>query len=101
MTTTTSTWMHHQLARARPILAAEGPSMLRIVVASVVAWQLCIWLGAQQPPIFAVIVPLVALRDAPYSALNVSMVRLIGVVGGVLIGIAVLHVIRPSALAVG
>jgi uncharacterized membrane protein YccC len=70
-------------------------------VASVVAWQLCIWLGAQQPPIFAVIVPLVALRDAPYSALNVSMVRLIGVVGGVLIGIAVLHVIRPSALAVG
>lgn len=39
MTATTSTWMHHQLARARPILAAEGPSMLRIVVASVVAWQ--------------------------------------------------------------
>ena len=103
MTATTSTWMwmHHQLARARPILAAEGPSMLRIVVASVVAWQVCVWLGAQQPPIFAVIVPLVALRDAPYSALNVSMVRLIGVVGGVLIGIAVLHVIRPSALAVG
>ena len=76
MTATTSMWMHHQLACARPILAAEGPSMLRIVVASVVAWQVCVWLGAQQPPIFAVIVPLVALRDAPYSALNVSMVRL-------------------------
>ena len=35
MTATTPTWMHHQLARARPILAAEGPGMLRIVVASV------------------------------------------------------------------
>jgi hypothetical protein len=98
---TTLTWMHQQLDRARPILAAEGPNMVRIVVASVVAWQLCVWLGAQQPPIFAVIVPLVAMRDAPYSALNVSMVRLVGVVGGVGIGIAVLHVIRPSALAVG
>jgi Aromatic acid exporter family member 1 len=98
--TSTVSWPHRQLDRARPILADEGPTMLRILVASVVSWQLCIWLGAHQPPIFAVIVPLVAMRDAPYAALNVSITRLVGVVGGVCIGIAVLHVIRPSALAV-
>jgi hypothetical protein len=101
MTATTTTWLHRQVARARPTLAAEGPTMVRILVASVVSWQLCIWLGAHHPPIFAVIVPLVAMRDAPYAAFSVSLVRLVGVVGGVCTGIAVLHFVSPSALAVG
>jgi uncharacterized membrane protein YgaE (UPF0421/DUF939 family) len=86
--------------RVRPVLATEGPYVVRIVVASVVSWQICLWLGANQPPVYAVIVPLVALRDAPYSALNVSTARLVGVVGGVCVGFGVLQFMRPSTLAV-
>ncbi|MGW6704301.1 FUSC family protein [Streptomyces sp. NPDC054956] len=85
--------------RARELLRTEGPAAARIVVTVAVAWQVALWLGADQPPVFAAIVPLVALRGDPMTALGTSLQRAAGVVAGVLIGIAVLNVLRPSTAA--
>ncbi len=85
---------------SRGLRRRNGAQLARIAVAGAVSWQLCIWLGARQPPVYAVIVPLVALRDEPFSAFNVSLARLVGVVAGLATGIAVLHVLHPGAAAV-
>ncbi|WP_326837096.1 FUSC family protein [Amycolatopsis rhabdoformis] len=85
--------------RVRELVRAEGPFAVRIVVTAAVAWQVCVWLGARQPPVFAVVVPLVSLRNDPYTTLNVSLARLAGVVSGLALGIAVLRVLHPSTLA--
>ncbi|MFE9629482.1 aromatic acid exporter family protein [Streptomyces sp. NPDC006463] len=82
--------------RYREIARTEGPAAARIVVTVAVAWQVALWLGADQPPVFAAIVPLVALRGDPMTALGTSLQRALGVVAGVLIGLAVLNVLRPS-----
>ncbi|MGW4490242.1 FUSC family protein [Amycolatopsis sp. NPDC004368] len=87
------------LARVGVLLRADGPFALRIVVTAALAWQLCLWLGAQHPPVYAVVVPLVSMREAPYSTFNVSLARLAGVVCGLSIGIVVLRVLHPSTLA--
>jgi uncharacterized membrane protein YgaE (UPF0421/DUF939 family) len=87
------------VGRARATLAAEGPAAARVVVTVVVAWQVALWLGAHQPPVYAAIVPLVALRGDPVTALATSLQRVLGVVAGVLIGIAVLNVLHPSTAA--
>jgi uncharacterized membrane protein YgaE (UPF0421/DUF939 family) len=79
-------------------LPVEVPYLIRIVVAAAVSWQLSVWLGATQPPVYAVIVPLVAMRDAPYSTFNVSIARVIGVVAGIAVGIGVLHILAPGTL---
>lgn len=84
--------------RARELLRAEGPGAARVVVTVAVAWQVALWLGADQPPVFAAIVPLVALRGDPMTALGTSLERTLGVVAGVLIGIAVLNLWQPSTL---
>ncbi|MFJ9822361.1 aromatic acid exporter family protein [Streptomyces sp. NPDC101151] len=83
-------------SRARDILAAEGPAAARIVVTVAASWQVALWLGADQPPVYAAIVPLVALRADPVTALATSLQRVLGVVAGVVIGIAVLNVLHPS-----
>lgn len=87
-------------AAAATIARAEVPQVVRVVVASAVAWQLCEVLGADEPPIYGVLVPLVAMRDEPFSTFNVSLARLAGVVVGVLIGVAVLDLRRPDVVAV-
>ncbi|MET9852838.1 FUSC family protein [Streptomyces sp. NPDC006450] len=84
--------------RAREHLRTEGPAAARIVVTVALAWQVALWLGADQPPVFAAIVPLVALRGDPMTALGTSLQRTLGVVAGVLIGLAVLNLWRPSTL---
>ncbi len=78
----------------------EWPQVARLVVVAGVAWQVCVWLGADYPPVLAVIVPLVSLRDDPFSAFNFSIARLVGVVAGVVAGICVLQLLRPGVLAV-
>lgn len=78
--------------RARELVRVEGPAAARIVVTAAVAWQVTLWLGADRPPVFAAFVPLVALRGDPVTALGTSLQRTLGVVAGVLIGIAVLNV---------
>ncbi|MFC5061646.1 FUSC family protein [Actinomycetospora atypica] len=87
----------HTVAVAAP---TEGRVLLRILVAAAVAWELCVRLGATQPPVFAVIVPLVALRDAPDTVFDVSLGRVVGVVAGLAIGVGVLSLLRPGTLAV-
>ncbi|MGW6690888.1 FUSC family protein [Streptomyces sp. NPDC054961] len=82
--------------RARALVRDEGPAAARILVSVTVSWQVALWLGATQPPVFAAIVPLVALRGDPLTALGTSLRRTLGVVAGVLIAIAALNVLRPS-----
>lgn len=77
----------------------EVAGAARIVVTVVVAWQVALWLGADQPPVYAAVVPLVALRGDPVTALGASVQRSLGVVAGVLIGIAVVNLLRPSTAA--
>jgi len=84
----------------RSVLRAELPQVARIVVVAGVAWQVALLLVAEQPPIYAALVPLVSLRDNPFSALNLSMARLVGMVAGLLIAIGVLALVPPTTLAV-
>jgi hypothetical protein len=79
----------------------EAPQAIRIVITACVAWQICIWLGSRHPPIYAVIVPLVAMRDDPFSAFNVSFDRMLGVVAGLSLGLLVVRWLGPSALSIG
>lgn len=82
-------------------LSAEGPQGLRIVVAAVVGWLACRWIDPTTLPIYAVIVPVAAMRDDPYSALHTSFDRLLGVVAGIAIGVLVADWLGPSVYAVG
>jgi uncharacterized membrane protein YccC len=72
----------------------------KITLASMLAWWLATLLGAETP-VFASIIPLVALRaDDPYSAVGVSLVRVLGTVAGVIIGVIALEVSPDPTLAV-
>ena len=82
------------------IARAELPQFARIVIVAAVGWQICVWLGATVPPIYAVIVPLVSLKSDPFSAFSLSWSRLVGVLGGLLIGLAVIRVVSHDLLAV-
>ncbi|MFF3212693.1 aromatic acid exporter family protein [Streptomyces sp. NPDC002886] len=88
----------HRAGRARELLRTEGPAAARIVVTVAAAWQAALWLGADQPPVFAAMVPLVALRGDPMTALGTSLQRILGVVAGVLLAIGVLNLWQPSTL---
>ncbi|RPK54558.1 hypothetical protein EES43_28710 [Streptomyces sp. ADI96-02] len=85
-----------RFGHVRDTVAAEGPAAARIVVTVAVAWQVAVWLGSDSPPVYAAVVPLVALRGDPGTALAASLQRVLGVMAGVLIGIAVLNVLHPS-----
>ncbi|MDX3537441.1 hypothetical protein PV721_24335 [Streptomyces sp. MB09-01] len=77
-------------AGAQVVLRTDGRAAARIVVTVVAAWQVALWLGADQPPVFAAVVPLVALRGDPFTALGASVQRVLGVVAGVVIAIVAL-----------
>lgn len=62
--------------------AAELRLALKMTGASTLAWWLCTLLGAQRP-LFAALVPLVALSGDPFSAVSVSVSRVLGVFAGV------------------
>lgn len=87
-------------ATLRAIARAELPQFARIVIVAAVGWQICVWLGATVAPIYAVIVPLVSLKSDPFSAFNLSWSRLVGVLGGLLIGLGVTQLISRDLLAV-
>ncbi len=91
---------HVDTRRWRSILRRELPQIARIVFVAAVAWQTCLSLGATQPPLYAALVPLVSLRDDPFSAFNLSLARLVGVVAGLTIAIGVLAVLRPTTTAI-
>src|SRR6478672_5224335 len=71
-------------------LRTEIRLALKMAVGGTVAWWLAGELGAQRP-IFAALVPLVAMTGDPFAAVSVSLSRIIGVFAGVGIGIAVVH----------
>ncbi len=87
----------HSIVRAAP---RELPQVARIIVAATVTWLIADWLGAPEPPVYAVLVPLLVMRQDPFAALNGSVGRLVGVVAGVLIGVAVLDLL-PEGIGAG
>jgi uncharacterized membrane protein YgaE (UPF0421/DUF939 family) len=87
--------MHARLAEAR----RELPRAIRIAVAAGLAWWIARKLGADRP-VFAALVPLVAIRDEPYAALSLSLGRMLGVIVGVLLGIVVVALLGVSTSAV-
>lgn len=86
--------------RLRGRFRTEGPQVIRIVIAAALSWQICVWLGAQQPPVFAVVLPVLALRDHPYSVFNLSLDRMIGVICGVLLAEGMVRLLGVSVLTV-
>jgi uncharacterized membrane protein YgaE (UPF0421/DUF939 family) len=89
------------------IAAPRGPRwrdlrlVAKITFASILAWWFATLLGADTP-VFAAIMPLVALRaDDPYGAVGVSLVRVLGTVAGVIVGVIALELSPdPTLLAV-
>ena len=87
-------------ATVRRRFLAEWPQIVRIVIAGVVSWAVCKLIDTSSVPIFAVVAPLVAMREQPFSALNVSFDRIVGVIVGVLLGLAVVNLVGLTVLAV-
>jgi uncharacterized membrane protein YgaE (UPF0421/DUF939 family) len=87
--------MDARLAIARK----ELPRAVRIAVAATLAWWIARLLGAERP-VFAVIVPMVAIRDDAYAALSLSLGRMLGVMAGVVLGIGVVAVAGVSTSAI-
>lgn len=73
--------------------------MARMLVAGTASWWICTRLG-QPRPLFAVLVPLVAMGDDPFGAVNVSLTRVVGVFAGVVLGIGLLQLDLPSTVLV-
>ena len=80
-------------------LVQELRLALKMTLAGTLAWWVSSALGAHRP-IFAVLVPLVSMSGDPFSALSVSLARMLGVFVGVGIGIAIVHVSVTSTVAV-
>jgi uncharacterized membrane protein YgaE (UPF0421/DUF939 family) len=70
-----------------------------MLLAGTLSWWLCTLLGADRP-LFAVLVPLVAMGGDPFAAVNVSLTRTVGVFAGVFLGIGLLQLDLPSTALV-
>jgi uncharacterized membrane protein YgaE (UPF0421/DUF939 family) len=81
-------------------LRSEVRLALKMALGGTVAWWLAVELGARRP-IFAALVPLVAMTGDPFAAVSVSLSRIVGVFAGVGIGIAFVHVGGGLTLRVG
>jgi uncharacterized membrane protein YgaE (UPF0421/DUF939 family) len=82
-----------ELARRRLLdrdLVVEARLALKMTLGGTVAWWLAVELGARRP-IFAALVPLVAMTGDPFAAVSVSIGRIVGVFAGVGIGLAFVH----------
>ncbi|MGZ4410840.1 MAG: FUSC family protein [Gaiellaceae bacterium] len=88
--------MRSRLAQLREALADRDLIMeLRLALKMTLAGTLSWWLAtlAGEPrPIFATLVPLVAMSGDPFSAVSISTARVLGVFAGVGIGVGLLHV---------
>ena len=73
--------------------------VIRITVCAALAWQISLWAGASQPPVFAALVPLVAIKDDPYGIVNLSLARLVGVIAGIGVGLVVVKHVSHSTVA--
>jgi uncharacterized membrane protein YgaE (UPF0421/DUF939 family) len=73
--------------------------IVRITVCAAIAWQISLWAGVKQPPVFAALVPLVAIKEDPYGIVNLSLARLAGVVAGIGVGLLVVKHVSHSTVA--
>jgi uncharacterized membrane protein YgaE (UPF0421/DUF939 family) len=71
-------------------LPGELKLALKMAGASTLAWWICTLLG-QPRPIFAALIPLVALSGDPFSVVSVSISRVVGVFAGVGIAIGLIQ----------
>ncbi|MES1247160.1 MAG: FUSC family protein, partial [Actinomycetota bacterium] len=71
----------------------------RMFCAGVLSWWVATLFGADRP-LFAVLVPLVAISGDPFSAVSVSAARAVGVFAGVFLGLALYSVHVPSTALV-
>lgn len=72
-------------------LVAESRLAIKMAIGGTGAWWIASELGAKRP-IFAALVPLVAMNGDPFAAVSVSIGRILGVFAGVGIGLALTHV---------
>ena len=72
-------------------LVAELRLAIKMTIGGTTAWWLASELGARRP-IFAALVPLVAMTGDPFAAVSVSLARILGVFAGVGIGLGLTHV---------
>src|SRR5260221_5871032 len=72
-------------------LVAELRLAIKMAIGGTGAWWIASELGAKRP-IFAALVPLVAMSGDPFAAVSVSIARILGVFAGVGIGLALTHV---------
>jgi uncharacterized membrane protein YgaE (UPF0421/DUF939 family) len=72
-------------------LVTELRLAIKMMIGGTGAWWIASELGARRP-IFAALVPLVAMNGDPFAAVSVSIARILGVFAGVGIGLALIHV---------
>ncbi|MEV7420734.1 FUSC family protein [Streptomyces sp. NPDC089919] len=80
-------------------LRDQGPAAARVLVIGAIAWQVTVWAGAHNPPVYAVFAPLMALRSDPFSSLTAVALRVLGVMAGVAVGLFVVTLLTPSFAA--
>jgi uncharacterized membrane protein YgaE (UPF0421/DUF939 family) len=80
-------------------LVVELRLALKLTLGGTVAWWLAVELGARRP-IFAALVPLVAMSGDPFAAVSVSFARILGVFAGVAVGIGFVHLDAGSTLRI-
>lgn len=73
--------------------------VVKMIAAGTLAWWVATLLG-QPRPLFAVLVPLVAMGGDPFAAINVSLTRTVGVFAGVLLGLGLYALDMPSTALV-
>ena len=89
--------LHRLLARRDPV--AELRLAFKMTLGGTAAWWLASALGAQRP-LFAALVPLVAMTGDPFAAVSVSLGRILGVFAGVGIGVGITHLDAAPTLKV-
>ncbi len=82
-----------------PSLRRSAIRIGKIALAGTLAWWLARAAGAERP-VFATLVPLVSIKDDPFSALNLSASRLVGVLAGVGVGTVVVATLGASTAAI-
>ncbi|MEV6297462.1 FUSC family protein [Streptomyces sp. NPDC051896] len=96
MSTALPAWLRVHVGRR---LRGQAPTAARVLVIGTVAWQVTVWAGARNPPVYAVFAPLMALRSDPFSSLTAVALRVLGVIAGVAVGLSVVALLTPSLAA--
>lgn len=78
----------------------ELPVIARVVVIAVISWELAVLIGRNDSPVYAVLVPVLAVRTDPFTSFSVSLARVVGVIAGVLLGVVVMIPLETDIWAV-